>query len=482
MKKLMIAAPKSGSGKTTITIALLKALKENSIKTVSFKCGPDYIDPLFHKMVLCIPSYNLDTFFTGDYKTKELFLENSNGFDFALTEGVMGIFDGVGGSSLQGSSYNLAEVCDMPIVMVFDAKGMGAISVSAMIKGFLSYDEKNLIKGVILNKASKPFYEKIKDQVEKETGIKLLGCMPENKDINISSRHLGLVTPSDIDDMDEILNKLYKEFSCNVSLDEILNAAGEELNTAGEKMNTAGEELNAAGNELKTAGEEVPNFSRDKEGKILDNKCNIAIAKDDAFCFLYEENINVLKQNGANIICFSPLKDNGIPKDADAIIIPGGYPEEHLVELSKNLDMFKSIKEAYENKMPIIAECGGFMYLHESIEDKENNSFAMAGVVKGKCFYLGKSKRFGYIEIKEKNADYLGKGESIKGHEFHYYESDNNGDSCVAIKPSNKSEYECVIKEENLWAGFAHLYYPSNERFAKSVIKKAEEYRNKNRG
>ena len=454
MKKLMIAAPKSGSGKTTITIALLKALKENSIKTVSFKCGPDYIDPLFHKMVLGIPSYNLDTFFTGDIKTKELFLENSNGFDYALTEGVMGIFDGVGGSSLKGSSYNLAEVCDMPIVMVFDAKGMGAISVSAMIKGFLSYDEKNLIKGVILNKISKPFYEKIKDQVEKETGIKLLGCMPENKDINISSRHLGLVTPNDIADIDEILNKLYEEFSCNVSLDEILDVAGED------SANTA----------------------FDKEGKTIENKCNIAIAKDDAFCFLYEENINLLKQNGANIIYFSPLKDNGIPKDADAIIIPGGYPEEHLEELSKNTVMLKSIKEAYENKMPIIAECGGFMYLHDSIEDKENNSFAMAGVVKGKCFYLGKSKRFGYIEIKEKNADYLGEGESIKGHEFHYYESDNNGDSCVAIKPSNKSEYECVIKEDNLWAGFAHLYYPSNERFAKSVIKKAEEYRNKNRG
>lgn len=467
MKKIMIAAPKSGSGKTGITIALLKALKEKGIKTVSFKSGPDYIDPLFHKSVLGIPSYNLDTYFTDDQITKELFEKNSSGYDFAVIEGVMGLFDGVGGISLEGSSYKLASVTDTPIIMVVDAKGMGAISIAALIKGFLCFDENKLIKGVILNRVSKAFFDRIKEKIEEETGIKILGSVPERKDINISSRHLGLVTPNDVENIESIKDILYEEFVKNISLGDIFELAESGIQIHGSDINS------------ERLGEGIPDSGINQKKSVNDPaNCVIAIAGDDAFCFLYEENIDLLKENGADIVFFSPLKDSSVPENADAIILPGGYPEEHLKELSENKSMMCSIKEAYAKGMPIVAECGGFMYLHKSIEDKEKNEYETVGMIDAKCFYTGRSQRFGYIEVKEKESNFMPEGETIKGHEFHYYESTDNGKSCVANKPNSAVSYDCIHVEDNLWAGFAHLYYPSNISFAKSIVNKAYKYHN----
>ncbi len=497
MKKIMIAAPKSGSGKTGITIALLKALKEKGIRTVSFKSGPDYIDPLFHKSVLGIPSYNLDTYFTDDRTTKELFEKNSSGYDFAVIEGVMGLFDGVGGISLEGSSYKLASVTDTPIILVVDAKGMGAISIAALIKGFLCFDENKLIKGVILNRVSKAFFDRIKEKIEEETGIKILGSVPERKDINISSRHLGLVTPNDVENIESIKDILYEEFEKNISLNDIFelaesdnkkdtgniysdNGSENTIHASAINDNTeSGIQIHGSDINSERLGEGIPDSGINQKKSVNDPaNCVIAIAGDDAFCFLYEENIDLLKENGADIVFFSPLKDSSVPENADAIILPGGYPEEHLKELSENKSMMCSIKEAYAKGMPIVAECGGFMYLHKSIEDKEKNEYETVGMIDAKCFYTGRSQRFGYIEVKEKESNFMPEGETIKGHEFHYYESTDNGKSCVANKPNSAVSYDCIHVEDNLWAGFAHLYYPSNISFAKSIVNKAYKYHN----
>ena len=454
LNRIMIAAPGSGSGKTTITCALLMVLKNRGEQVVSYKCGPDYIDPMFHKQVIGIPSKNLDTFFTDEDATRELFLKNRTEKDFVVMEGVMGLFDGLGGIKEEGSSYHLAKVTETPIVLVIDAKGMGR-SVIPMIAGFLAYDKEHLIKGVILNKMSKYYYEIIKPLIEEELRIRVLGYLPDEKDINLESRHLGLVMPNESEDIQKRLQVMSKRFEKTVDVEEIEHIAeqAKELLLAQKPLNING---------------------------CSDKECSrpvIAVAKDEAFCFYYEDNLLMLQENGAKITYFSPLHDTKLPDCCDALLIGGGYPELYAGELSRNVNMRNAIKQAIDTGMPIVAECGGFMYLHESITDKDGISHPMVGVIPATCSYKGKLVRFGYVEIQENKSCFLPEGQLIKGHEFHYFDSTDNGDCCTAQKPTTGREYSCVMEGDNYWMGFPHLYYPSNPFFAESFVKKAEKYK-----
>ena len=454
LNRIMVAAPGSGSGKTTITCSLLMVLKNRGEQVVSYKCGPDYIDPMFHKQVIGIPSKNLDTFFTDEDVTRELFLKNRTEKDFAVMEGVMGLFDGLGGIKEEGSSYHLAKVTETPIVLVIDAKGMGR-SVIPMIAGFLAYDKEHLIKGVILNKMSKYYYEIIKPLIEEELRIRVLGYFPDEKDINLESRHLGLVMPNESEDIQKRLQVMSKRFEKTVDVEEIEHIAeqAKELLLAQKPLNING---------------------------CSDKECSrpvIAVAKDEAFCFYYEDNLLMLQENGAKITYFSPLHDTKLPDCCDALLIGGGYPELYAGELSRNVNMRNAIKQAIDTGMPIVAECGGFMYLHESITDKDGISHPMVGVIPATCSYKGKLVRFGYVEIQENKSCFLPEGQLIKGHEFHYFDSTDNGDCCTAQKPTTGREYSCVMEGDNYWMGFPHLYYPSNPFFAESFVKKAEKYK-----
>jgi cobyrinic acid a,c-diamide synthase len=455
LKRIMIAAPKSGSGKTTITCALLKVLKNRGKQVVSYKCGPDYIDPMFHEKVIGVPSKNLDTFFTGEDVTRELFLKNRTEKDFVVMEGVMGLFDGLGGFREEGSSYHLAKVTETPIVLVIDAKGMGR-SVIPMIAGFLAYDKEKLIQGIIFNKMSKAYYEIIKPLIEEELKVKVLGYFTDQKDIHIESRHLGLVMPNELADIQKQLQAVSGVLEKTVDVEAIEHIA----------------------EQAKEAW--IRHMPIDRVN-CFDNKGSsrpvIAVAKDEAFCFYYEDNLLMLQERGAKITYFSPLHDVNLPDGCNALLIGGGYPELYVNELSNNVSMRKAIKQAFENGMPIVAECGGFMYLHNAIIDKDGISHAMVGVVAATCSYQGKLVRFGYIEIREKQSYFLPEGELIKGHEFHYFDSSNNGENGVAIKPTTGREYPCVIEGEYYWMGFPHLYYPSNPFFAECFVKKAEEYK-----
>ena len=454
LNRIMIAAPGSGSGKTTITCALLKALKNRGEQVVSYKCGPDYIDPMFHKQVIGIPSKNLDTFFTDEDATRELFLKNRTEKDFVVMEGVMGLFDGLGGIKEEGSSYHLAKVTETPIVLVIDAKGMGR-SVIPMIAGFLAYDKEHLIQGVILNKMSKYYYEIIKPLIEEELRIRVLGYFPDEKDINLESRHLGLVMPNDSEDIQKRLQVMSKRFEKTVDVKEI-----EHIAEQAKELLPAQKPLNINGCSNKECSRPV-----------------IAVAKDEAFCFYYEDNLLMLQENGAKITYFSPLHDTKLPDCCDALLIGGGYPELYAGELSRNVNMRNAIKQAIDTGMPIVAECGGFMYLHESITDKDGISHPMVGVIPATCSYKGKLVRFGYVEIQENKSCFLPEGQLIKGHEFHYFDSTDNGDCCTAQKPTTGREYPCVMEGDNYWMGFPHLYYPSNPFFAESFVKKAEKYK-----
>lgn len=455
LDRIMIAAPKSGSGKTTITCALLQALKDQEISAVSYKCGPDYIDPMFHKTVLQIPSKNLDTFFTDEEKTRQLFLHGRKEQDFAVLEGVMGLFDGLGGIREEGSSYHLAKVTRTPILMVIDAKGMGR-SVAALIAGFLSYDTENLIKGVILNRMSKGYFEILKPVLEQELGIAVLGYMPEHKQMKLESRHLGLCMPEEIAGIKEQLKELAWEFQKTVSIEQIV------------RLGKTAEAISAGADTQELL------FPIPRDGL---KKPVIAVAKDEAFCFYYEDNLRLLEAYGAKIEYFSPIHDEELPKDCAGILLGGGYPELYAEELSKNQKMRASIWVAAQDQMPIVAECGGFMYLHSEIITQSGESYAMAGVLPGSCSYQGKLVRFGYIRISENESRFLPTGTDIAAHEFHYFDSTDNGESCRALKPVTGRTYPCVVSGKTYWFGFAHLYYPSNPEFAKHFAELAAAYR-----
>ncbi len=511
----MIAAPKSGSGKTMITCALLQLLKDSRKNVSSYKCGPDYIDPMFHKKVLGVPSKNLDTFFTDEKTTVQLFLDKRADGDFAVLEGVMGLYDGLGGIYEQGSSYHLAKVTQTPIILVVDAKGMGK-SVLALIAGFLQYDTHHLIKGVLLNRMSKGYYDIIKPLIEKELSVKVVGYFPEQKDIGLSSRHLGLVMPDELSDIKKQLNETADRLKKTIDMELFMDIAAE------------ADEIGDSGSADIYNEKSIDNCAQNKFTKIIKSDCetqyqttnteqmqiqnqnntvNIAVAMDEAFCFYYEDNLRLLEKCGAKLQYFSPLHDTKLPDNCDALLLGGGYPELYAKELSENVSMRESIKKAFRAGLPTVAECGGFMYLHKYIHDicddtdeqnkadVQNNADTqyntdtqndvsvsqLVGALDSECHFKGKLVRFGYIELAEKHNNFLPPNEKIKAHEFHYYDSTDNGADCIATKPATGRSYDCVISHDNYWLGFPHLYYPSNPHFAESLVRKAYEYRrNKN--
>lgn len=452
LPRLMIAAPKSGSGKTMITCALLQTLKEKEEPVYACKCGPDYIDPMFHQRVIGVPSRNLDTFFTDEYMTRALLMKDRAENDVVVIEGVMGLFDGLGGIREEGSSYHLATVTETPIVLVVDAKGMGR-SVISLIAGFLKYDTFHLIKGIVLNRMSKSYYEVLKPVIEEELGIAVLGYFPTEKGLHIESRHLGLRLPHEIEGLKEQVKLVAEKLKATVDIERLLTIA------------KAAKEL-----EKETGSLFVP---------VTDEKPLIAVAKDEAFCFYYEENLSMLEQLGAELAFFSPLRDREIPKGCHGILLGGGYPELVAEELSRNQSMIASIQQAIENGMPSIAECGGFMYLHENIMQEAGAKISMTGVIPEKCENKGKLVRFGYIEIEDKQGFFMLKGSTIRAHEFHYYDSTNNGEACMAAKPVTGKKYPCIMAGKNFWWGFPHLYYPSNPAFARHFVEEVLAYKKK---
>lgn len=448
--RIMIAAPKSGSGKTMITCALLQVLRDSGEQVFACKCGPDYIDPMFHKKVLGVASGNLDTFFTDERATRVLLQKGKGENSLVVMEGVMGLFDGLGGIREEGSSYHLAKVTGTPIILVVDAKGMGR-SVLPLIAGFLQYDSEHLIQGVILNRMSKSYYETIKPLIAQELDITVLGYFPEEKGLHIESRHLGLKLPHEIENLKEQVKEAAEKLADTVDIENIQKIAGK--------------------------AENIKEETYLQIQPITEEKPVIAVAMDEAFCFYYEENLAFLSQLGAELVFFSPLHDKKLPKECHGILLGGGYPELAAESLSRNQSMLVSIRQAINKGMPSVAECGGFMYLHEAIIGCDGTEYPMASVIPAACKNTGKLVRFGYIELTENNQVFWTDKMCIKGHEFHYYDSTQNGEACTARKPVTGKEYPCVIMEKNHWWGFPHLYYPSNPAFARHFIEEAMKYK-----
>ena len=322
----MLAAPSSGSGKTMITCGILQILKNRGYRVSSFKCGPDYIDPMFHTKVLGTISRNLDTFFTGEEMTRCLFAKTAQQTDLSVIEGVMGYYDGLGGIRTKASSYDLARVTDTPVILIVNAKGM-SLSILAQIKGFLDYQKDSKIKGVILNQTSEMTCRMLTPKIESELGICVFGYVPKIADWHLESRHLGLVLPDEISDLREQMQRLADILEKTLDIESILQMA-EGAKEMEDDMPKSLKQL----------------FADPHVQKIRTQRPQIAVAKDEAFCFLYEDNLKLLEELGAEITFFSPLHNAKVPENADGLLLPGGYPELFAAGLSENSEMLASIR------------------------------------------------------------------------------------------------------------------------------------------
>lgn len=451
LPRVMFAAPNSGEGKTTVTCAVLKALLENGCRLAAFKCGPDYIDPMFHSEVVGAPSRNLDLFMLPERICRYLFVKNAKEKDVAIIEGVMGYYDGISGQSTAASSYHLAAVTKTPVILIVGCNG-AYLSVAALIKGFAEFRKDSNIQGIILNNPPDAMYPSYKALIERETAIPVLGYLPRLEEYRLESRHLGLITAAELSGLQELIGKLAEQARKSIDLKLLLKIAGQ-----------------------------APEL--DYEEPVIEKlgKVRVAVAKDKAFCFYYQDSLELLEEMGAELIYFSPLKDTGLP-ECSGLILGGGYPELYAKELSQNRQMRESICAALNQGLPCIAECGGFMYLLDEMELPDSGgclqSHPMAGAIRGKSFMTKKLNRFGYITLTaQKNNLLADKGEQINAHEFHYSDSTANGADYNATKSITGKGWSCIHAHETLFAGYPHLHLWGNTAFAEKFIQKCLHYK-----
>lgn len=432
-RRILLAGTGSGCGKTTITAGLLQCLEDRGLRAAAFKCGPDYIDPMFHERVTGRPSDNLDPFFCSEEDLRQMMAAGSADADILVAEGVMGYYDGVGFSA-RYSTYEVAAATETPVILIVNCRGLGA-SAGAVLKGFLDWPAADsMIRGVIFNQLPERLYPEA-SAMARRLGILPAGYIPSDSRLSLRSRHLGLVTAEEVEDFDRKIRLLAETMKTTVDLDAILEIADRA------PVADAGT--------APFAGAEPP-----EAGPV------IAVAKDRAFCFMYKENLAMLERLGCRLEYFSPLRDRALPEDTQGILLSGGYPELHAAALSKNTAMLQSIRKAAAAGMPILAECGGFMYLHNTLEGEDGIVYPMAGVIDGDCFAAGRLTRFGYVTVTAKQNGLLGgTGMQFRGHEFHYWDSTASGSDFRADKPDGSRFWDCGFHTETMYAGFPHLHF-----------------------
>lgn len=498
--RILIAGTGSGCGKTTVTIGILKCLLNRGFKVSAFKCGPDYIDPMFHSRIIGVNAGNLDPYFSSADTLKFLLQAQAEGTDISVIEGVMGYYDGIGFTS-RASTFEAAQKLKTPVILVADAKGVGA-SVGAVLDGFLNYrvqgadigedsvQENNGVSGVIFNNMSEKLYRYAAEFAE-QRGVKPLGYVPKNSIDSFESRHLGLVTAAEVKDFGCKVERIAELFEKNVDIDGIIKLAEsapvlefnepETVKPAHGRITTAGFAGQAekdrkqvcsfsdvAGQELENANETGINININKWDNV-----RIAVAADEAFCFTYNANLDFLERCGCEIEYFSPIHDKKLPAGASGLILSGGYPELHGRVLSENTAMLEEIRQILKKGFPVIAECGGFMYLHESLEGADGRCYNMAGIIKGHCRRTDRLGHFGYVELHVKKDGLLGDaGTCIKAHEFHYWQSSREGGDILAVKADGSQSWRCGVITENVYAGFPHLFFYESPQAALGFVKK----------
>lgn len=446
MIQFLLAAPRSGSGKTTMTCALLMALKRRGCAPCAFKSGPDYIDPMFHRAVLGVESRSLDLFFSAPETVRTLYARGAAGHGAAVCEGAMGFYDGLGGVSDRASAWHLADTLGLPVLLVVEPKGQ-SLTLAAELNGLVNFRTPSHIAGILLNNCTARMHALLAPMLEKETGLPVLGFLPKLPEAVIGSRHLGLYTAAEVENLQQKLALL-------------ADAAEEHIDWP---------------RLLALCEKEPPALPVQPE--MPPARVRIAVAQDEAFCFTYAETLEAFRDAGAEVVFFSPLRDTALPENIGGLYLPGGYPELHAKELSENTSLLREIKQKIESGLPTAAECGGFLYLGQSLTDTEGQSWPMVGILPGEAKDAGRLVRFGYAALSADSDSLLFRaGESFPIHEFHHWDSTANGTALAAKKPVGGAEWRCGFIDEHFYAGFPHLYWagtPLPQRFAAA----AENYR-----
>lgn len=428
---------------------MLAALVRRGMKTAAFKCGPDYIDPMFHSRITGTPSHNLDGYFMDKGTLNELLAKNARGMDIAVIEGVMGYYDGVGMEDT-ASSYAVARDTGTPVVLVVPCQGMGK-SVQAVIDGYINFKTPSNIKGILFWQLAPRLYPAMQEYCA-QRNIRALGCFPQINAASFKSRHLGLIMADEVADFTEKIQVLAQAAEEYIDLDGILQLA----HTAQEPMKFTQEEKNA----------------------VKPKSLRIAVARDKAFCFYYEDNLSLLQELGCTIVPFSPLADKALPTDIDGLVLGGGYPELYVKALEQNHAMRRAVRAEIANGIPTFAECGGFLYLHRELTAPDGTKGEMAGVFDGACVFTQKLQHFGYVELEARKDNLLcRKGGRIRAHEFHRCVSDLCVDTFLETK--GDSTWMGFVSTKNILAGFAHLHYYANPQFAACFVDKCAQYQGK---
>ena len=439
MGRVLIAGTSSGCGKTTVSCAVLQILKNRGIEVNSFKCGPDCLDPMFNNDIIGVKSYNLDSFMM-DRNTLN-YLINDHKSEITVIDGIKGYYDGIN-FTRKASTYEISVYTKTPVILVMDCGGM-TTSAGAVIKGFLKY-KVNMIKGVIFNRLDAKIYPELQ-KLCASLRIRCYGYIPKMSSVAVENKHITLVNEIEIDDLKAKMQKFAAKAEKTLDIDGII-------------------ELAKSARELKFKPLNVPYVG----------KARIAFSYDKAFCLYYRDNIDLLKKMGAEVVTFSPMHDKELPENIGGLVLCGGYPEMYASELAKNESMLRSVNNAVRSGIPTIAECAGFMYLHESMYDITGVAYKMAGVIDGKCYKSDIPIKNGYIELISNTSNLLLKrGGKFKTYEYHVYESTDPGSTFTAVK--NGDSWKCINSSPTLYAGFPHLHFYTNmkmaEKFMRSCVK-----------
>lgn len=446
--RIVIAGTSSGTGKTTVTAGILCALNKRNFSLASFKIGPDYIDPSYHKLLSGARCNNLDSWIIGEQEIPNLFYRAAKDVDISVIEGVMGLYDG--GREGVSSTAEIAKLIDAPVILVINCKSIGA-SAAAVATGFCDYDKDVNFAGVILNRLGSKSHENMIREAMKKANIKVFGAIKRDENLYLPERHLGLLPAEENNQKDELV-KYFSEIEKQLDIDEIIALA---------------KSVNSIKN--------INLFSQDIEKKDV----KIAVAKDEAFSFYYDDSLSVLEEMGAEIINFSPLYDEKIPS-CDGLILGGGFPEMFAEKLENNISMRESIKNAALNGLPIYAECGGYMYLMKSIADLSGKCFNMAGVIDKQAKMKNKLQTVGYVTATQVTDTILGKkGVKFKGHEFHFSVADDeeNSSAFTMEKMRTGKKYFAGYADKNVLGSYLHLHFRGEKEAAKKFINSCLNYK-----
>lgn len=451
--RILISAPQSASGKTTVTLGVMLALRKTGLKVQPFKAGPDYLDPMQHSAACLMASRNLDSWLMRPAEIQELFNRSAKCADISVIEGAMGLYDGVACAEY-GSSAHLSKILKLPVILVINAASFSR-SAGAIALGCREFDKGVKIAGIILNNiGSANHYAYAKSAIEKKTRIPVLGFLPKDAALRIPQRHLGLVPLQEKRMSASLRRKLLNTAEKNIDVKRIIK-----ISRKAEALKRIRKKIFISRNHTYSA--------------------TIAVAQDKAFNFYYQDNLDILKHLGARLVSFSLLSGKSLPRNINGIYIGGGYPELFAKQLSGNISMRQAILEEAGRGMPIYAECGGLMYLAEKLIDFHKKLFPMAGIFKCSAVMAKRRQALGYIEIEVMKDNILSKRkDKIRAHTFHWSYLESNNDLSFAYKVrKNQEEFKDGLIYKNVLASYAHLHFGSNPNFARNFIRSCVKYK-----